>query len=722
MERVDFYRVINTLDFYVRAEGIEDLTCQPKILGALFEEYIIAEEEPEYNYDPGQASRIYAGVDPVGPGERKFYREEENLEALAWSIVYNFFEKMAYPHLVVRKLRQHMIWDDELRACLGDAFVAKDTFPTLYDEALHLARIIQFSISRPFIKREPGTGKLMLPNGYVPQVAYEALRTRIPKPCTYFQGREAEIKSLHDALGKNNMVCLRGIVGIGTSQLVYKYAEICGHVDGYKDAYNRILYVDYSGDLRTDLLQLDNSLPAMRQNSEARITEIEYLLGNLQSDTLLIIDNLHTTIVKERYIDKVKEFGCKVLIVSQSCFEDLPTVELQEIEKIEDLIRIIGIVSKNEQRDPDVLTQIINAVKRHTMAVVLIAKLLKQGRIKEKELLRKFRLQKIKIDLKDYFLFRHGKKSEKKTFYGHMRMLFSLFKLTPEEAAVMQNMVLTPSKGIEKFLFLDLVEDDSMNTVNDLIELGLIQELESDTLSLHPLIKEMSHAEFKPSTQKCHAMVENVHTFCRTEDDHPWLHTLFEVVIEMIEWAEKDSIDPYMCMIEDVFACMHRYNYRAGMEKILDEMAQLLEDEHVGYEADRALLLDYGAYLVSDTYRQIERRKMALAILPLNTVRNVNMASNINHNIAFGYYSCGEIRLAKEYLAVAIRLMNECGKGNSYDAYRQLELMCLLLKKSGEKDEAEKLENFMQSLPDHSMHEGGVCTYIPVDDYTNMNG
>ena len=137
------------------------------------------------------------------------------------------------------------------------------------------------------------------------------------------------------------------------------------------------------------------------------------------------------------------------------------------------------------------------------------------------------------------------------------------------------------------------------------------------------------------------------------------------------------------------------------MQKILKELTKILDDEHVGCKADRALLLDYRAYFESDKFKQIELRKKALQILTLNTLRNVNMAANINHNIALCYYVCGDVQLAKEHLAVAMRLMHECGKGNSYDAYRQLGLMSLLLEQSGEVDAAKKVTSFMQSLTAH---------------------
>lgn len=171
--------------------------------------------------------------------------------------------------MVIYELRRHMCWDDELRKCLGDEFLLKDSFNDRQDEALYLARVIQFSISRPFIKRDKETGALVLPHWYVPEDSNYVRKMRVPKCCSYFRGRENELDSLHDMLSKEHVVFVKGIAGIGKSELVYAYAE------KYETEYRHILYVDYSGDLRNDIMQLLLDCQAALEKDISRQIELE---------------------------------------------------------------------------------------------------------------------------------------------------------------------------------------------------------------------------------------------------------------------------------------------------------------------------------------------------------------------------------------------------------------------------------------------------------------
>lgn len=139
-----------------------------------------------------------------------------------------FFASMKFHHMVIYELHRHMLWDDELRKCLGDDVIAQTSFNTAKDEAVYLARIIQFSISRPFIKRNKETGELILANWYKPKTRNSFRRVSIAKCSDYFRGREIEIKRLYEKLGAKDKVLLRGIPGIGKSELAYAYAEKYG--------------------------------------------------------------------------------------------------------------------------------------------------------------------------------------------------------------------------------------------------------------------------------------------------------------------------------------------------------------------------------------------------------------------------------------------------------------------------------------------------------------
>jgi alpha-D-ribose 1-methylphosphonate 5-phosphate C-P lyase len=73
-------------------------------------------------------------------------------------------------------------------------------------------------------------------NSLSPSVKDFVYDSGVPKPCRYFCGRESELTNLHKLLCENGVVFLRGIAGIGKSELAKAYAK------EYGKQYTNILY------------------------------------------------------------------------------------------------------------------------------------------------------------------------------------------------------------------------------------------------------------------------------------------------------------------------------------------------------------------------------------------------------------------------------------------------------------------------------------------------
>lgn len=84
-----------------------------------------------------------------------------------------------------------------------------------------------------------------------PVLADYIYENSIPKPCKFFCGRDTELEELHTAITTHKHVFLHGIAGIGKSELAKAYAS------KYKKEYTNILYLVYSGNLITDITEMD---------------------------------------------------------------------------------------------------------------------------------------------------------------------------------------------------------------------------------------------------------------------------------------------------------------------------------------------------------------------------------------------------------------------------------------------------------------------------------
>ena len=68
-------------------------------------------------------------------------------------------------------------------------------------------------------------------------------------------------------------------------------------------------------------------------------------------------------------------------------------------------------------------------------------------------------------------------------------------------------MCFLPSTGISARIFAKWLELPTLNEINDLIETGFVQTTKRRTISLHPMIQEITLSETKPSVSNCHTLL-----------------------------------------------------------------------------------------------------------------------------------------------------------------------------------------------------------------------
>ena len=153
--------------------------------------------------------------------------------------------------------------------------------------------------------------------------------------------------------------------------------------------------------------------------------------------------------------------------------------------------------------------KIIETVHSHTFAVELAAKLLENGISTPDQLLTRLQVEKaffIKI-IKDG-------QSSKATYYSHIHTLFSLYTLSLKQRDIMCNMCFLPSTGISARIFAKWLELPTLNEINDLIETGFVQTTKRRTISLHPMIQEITLSETNPSVTRCHILLDSLQKIC----------------------------------------------------------------------------------------------------------------------------------------------------------------------------------------------------------------
>ena len=668
MERVDFFliyyqcrHIIDDCDDRI----YDELSSQPKFINAILKDFFVEMRKDGLGMDPSQANLIVNGIERMPGDIRHYYASEENLEKLARCIEETLLPAMQHPDFLLYKLRQHMLMDEELINALGAPFVISAIPQTVHKQAMYLARIIQYAMNRPFFPRERETGKIIVPSWYTPEVSEYLRPTPIPKPCAYFGGRDQELEDLDHKIKSERIITLYGIPGIGKSQLAYKYIEL------HKKDYRSIIYIEYSGDLCKDVLKLklDSDIP--NESPEERMQKHERFLQMLSAFDLLVINDMNKVLEDEPYIDTIFNLDCRVLITTQCYFDCVESYELKEIQDIRHIVTIMDQIHATSWGDHKVRTEIIERLDRHTMAVVLIAHLMKRGHYSDVDILNKLKTHRLKLNITDRLSFKHRNTRRRVSFFAHMRFVFALYRLTEVEAEVMRNMVMVPKFGIEGYLLRECLELDTMDAFNGLIDIGLIQWDGGDMISLHPIIREMAREEYQPSPQNCAVLVDNVQQLCHTLIDYPKQASLFGLVEGMIEFFSKEHLDRYIIMLEDVYECMGKYKYYSGQNAIRQELQKILDDGMVGNAIDRALLRDYIAMTETDPNERIKLRTEALELLPLDNKRAKEAESNIRFNRAQDYYLLNQYSLALEEAEQSAELTRSYIQGHTINSMWQ---------------------------------------------------
>ena len=113
--------------------------------------------------------------------------------------------------------------------------------------------------------------------------------------------------------------------------------------------------------------------------------------------------------------------------------------------------------------------------------------------------------------------------------------------------------------GIDPRLFALFLSLSDMNDINDLEELGLIK-VESNRISLQPIVKDIAIADLVPSVNNCRKMLTNLQNISLHHGvDIPYYQTLFLYIEDVVTDIKNDDHEFYITFIEDASIGIDEY-------------------------------------------------------------------------------------------------------------------------------------------------------------------
>ena len=648
MNRCDFYSIMLIISQYISDAKVPS---QTELVYLLFNQFAL--EHDDFDFDQGRINRWLKGKDAVSPTITRFYLQNGYAEYLAADLEEKIFPLMTDVSKASQEIYNLLMNDvsisDTKKNELSELYPPQN--PT--DTADFISVVLLFGMERKFQKRDTK----LLTSGMLSPVAVDLIMSgAVPAPCKHFCGRDSELVELHTLLENHSKIFITGIAGIGKSEFVKAYAKT------YKSAYTNILYFTYPGSLQVLIEDIDFADDLPSDDNTTRFKKHNRFLRSLKPDTLLIIDNFNTTAANEPQLDVLMKYNCKVLFTTRSKFELGNIYELNEITDLESLISLTAYFYTDTQNQQSTVESIIETAHRHTLSVEMSARLLQTGILEPCEVLAKLQESTAAPKTSDKISIIKDGHTKKATYHNHIKTLFSLFALSGEMQSVLRYTAFIPTNGIRARLFAKLIGLEKMNVINDLNELGFIQNPEMDKITLHQLVQEIIIADLRPDTENCRPLLDNIHRISLQHGvDIPYYTTLFGIVENIADKITICDKSDYLLFIEDAFAYMEKYRYASGMKKLVSVMSNLLSDDTLGTQNDRALLLNNQAScegLLNSNYRKaIELEKRA--IKNCEPLDNPMLAANLHMNLGYLYQANSQLDLAKQSMESAMQILAE---------------------------------------------------------------
>ena len=490
-----------------------------------------------------------------------------------------------------------------------------------------------------------------------------------------FVGRADECRQIDNLLkNRRKPVILWGFGGMGKTELAIEYGR------RYQQAgRGKVFFVRFAGSFRNTLIgpvadafsgysKVD---PATRKPKpqEQILREVLQMLGEYGRDDLLIIDNVDhpdqnfDQLTAEVSYKKLLRLPIRLVLTTRT--EQEGQVQVGPLDK-EDLRTIMR---RFYTAPDDVLDSLIDAVNSHTLAVELMARMLRADRrMTADTLLARLntvgglnREKDVPISSqKDRT--REGS-GEKERIYEHLRILFDCSSLDDREQKLLRHGFLIPDMGMDSALFLDCEPEDAAESLDKLIALGWIQESrgENRVLTIHPLVREVVWGELKPDGDNCEGFLDTLKNQYDPKSAYSArkLEQMAEIFARAAEILPMKQTDQAFWWSESGYLCGELGIYFKELEfyqKALSIREKILPSDHPN------LAISYnnigGSWgELGDHHKQLAFFQKALAIrekvLPPD---HPDLATSYN-NVGYAWGQLGDHRKELEFFqkALAIR-------------------------------------------------------------------
>ncbi len=650
MRRVDFSTVISIIIKNCREnmhtfKDRERAFTQTDLITGIFSEYYDSCDDKIF--ESSSISRWIKGSRPVPADLINFYRDN-GCESIGYDFQDNCVD-VVYDlsnlcnELVTLVSNDYSLSEEKKNEILIDIDTADKS-----EVCRFIGNVIFAAIDRPFIPAD----KAMLPTSAI--TASECIfGAEVPAPCRFFCGRDTELDELHTALQEHSKVFIKGFAGIGKSEFAKAYAK------KFKKEYRNILYFNYHVSLKEMITDMDFAGDNLSDDEHTRFTRHIRFLKSLRSDSLIVIDNFNTA--NDSFLSTLINYGCKMIFTTRSNIDCGYFFNLDVIGNPEVLYQLVSKYYSYADENKAVINDLIETVHHHTLSVEMTAKLLEKGLHTPEEILEHLKQNSADPDSTDKIKISKDGINAKETYYNHIRSLFALYLLDENYQSIMRNMVLVNEVRIR--YFAKLLDLNDANGINELCELGFIKNNHADIVSLHPMIRDVVLLELNPSFGNCDTLITNLKSKLQIIGyELPDSAIIISSIKNVMKYIGSTDSISYLNFLEDAYIFLDNYHEYDFMETIISETEKLLDDDKLGTDNNRALLLNNKAMLPMNRNEKLAHSisLMNKALSMCDEKSNPVLFANINMNLGILYIENKETERGLEFMDKAYLFIKLC--------------------------------------------------------------
>lgn len=311
-------------------------------------------------------------------------------------------------------------------------------------------------------------------------------------PCDHFCGRDEELRELHDLVKKKSKIMVVGVRSIGKSELVRAFIE------KYGSDYEHIGYYNYTIEqsngvrprsLWNILYEINGANIELKKDDE--FTKNLMLLSSLGRKTLLVIDSFNVPASYDKNLIDVRRLKCDVIMISHMNYDDMTVYKVRDYRRYNEAYDLIQSYYPFDIRDAKIepeIHRLVLVAHRNPFILSVCGKYLMKGVASldtiTTALVRKdYRFMKARIST-----VKNGEFQEKANYHELLARVANLAELSETDKYVLSYMRFMPKFGVAKLLYVKLIALDDINVIENLIDLGLIQEDNGGTISLPSIV------------------------------------------------------------------------------------------------------------------------------------------------------------------------------------------------------------------------------------------